>query len=106
VADKGTDVLDLVPKRREDGKCGDKGCSSAQGLSRTEDERRGCDEAKRENIKGYVLDHRRPLKTQTPSEDAHVGRDAHRLQHLWTEHARVPDLDRLVELSMILEDLE
>lgn len=52
------------------------------------------------------LHHGRPLQRQTPTEDSNVRRDTHGLKHLRTEHPRVPDLDGLVELGVVLEDLE
>lgn len=44
------------------------------------------------NIPHPVLDHCRPLQTQSPSVHSHTLRKAHRLQHLRPKHAAVPDL--------------
>lgn len=55
---------------------------------------------------GDVLDHRRTLQTQSPTENPHPLGNAHRLEHLRSEHPAVSNLDRLVELLVVLEDLE
>ena len=57
-------------------------------------------------MRGDSLDHRRPLERETPAEDTDALRNAHRLEHLGPEHAAVANLNRLVELLVVLEDFE
>lgn len=52
-----------------------------------------------------VLDHGRPLQTQTPAVDPHVRRQTHGLQHLRPEHAAVAYLYPLVQSVVKAEDL-
>ena len=57
------------------------------------------------NIPHPILDHRRSLQTQSPSINPHIGRQAHRLQHLGSEHAAIANLDPLIQSLMEAEDL-
>ena len=53
-----------------------------------------------------ILDHCRPLQTQTPAVDPHVRRQAHRLQHLGSKHAAITNLHPLVQPIMIAKDFQ
>ena len=57
------------------------------------------------NIPNTILDHRRSLQTETPPIDPHIRRQAHRLQHLGSEHAAVANLDPLVQSFVEAKDL-
>merc|ERR1719253_2330755 len=52
-----------------------------------------------------VLDHRRPLHADPPSEDLDVVGKAHGHEHLRTEDTRVAELDPLLQPRMVAEDL-
>ena len=58
------------------------------------------------NVRALRPDHGRSLKRQSPSENTHVLRQSHSLQHLRSEHSRVTDLDKLVEALVERENLE
>ncbi len=53
-----------------------------------------------------ILDHGRPLQTQTPTVDPHVRRQAHRLQHLRSEHTAIANLHPLVQPIVVAKDLQ
>lgn len=46
-----------------------------------------------QRVGATVPNHSRTLKTNTPSVDVHILREAHWLQHLGTEHATIPYFD-------------
>lgn len=51
-----------------------------------------------------VLDHGRTLKGETETVDAEVTGQAHGFEHLWSEHARVANLDPLTETVVVAKD--
>jgi len=51
-------------------------------------------------------DHRGPLEAEAPAMDANVLGESHGLEHLWSEHATVADLDPTLELWVEGKDLE
>jgi hypothetical protein len=54
----------------------------------------------------HLPNHRRPFQAQTPSMYTDVLGETHRFQHLWPEHAAVPDLNPFVEHWVEGEDFE
>ena len=57
------------------------------------------------NIPNPILNHRRSLQTQSPSINPQILRQAHRLQHLRSEHAAIANLDPLIQSLMEAKDL-
>ena len=57
------------------------------------------------NIPNPILNHRRSLQTQSPSINPHIPWQAHRLQHLGSEHAAIANLDPLIQSFMETKDL-
>ena len=57
------------------------------------------------NIPDPILNHRRSLQTKSPPINPQIRRQAHRLQHLGSEHAAIANLDPLIQSLMEAEDL-
>ena len=58
------------------------------------------------NVANVVIDHGGPFERQTPGDHAHIFRQAHRFEHLGTEHTRVSNFDPRVQLRMESKDFE
>ena len=57
------------------------------------------------DITDTILHHGRPLKRKSKSVHTHILGQAHGFQHLRPEHARVTNLEPLLQTSMVAEDL-
>jgi len=50
--------------------------------------------------------HSRSLQTETPSQRMHVFWQSHRLQHLWTEHPAISNLDPFFKSRVECKDFQ